>query len=124
MKNKKTISSNYLDFIPAPCNSFKSRIDEAELVTIFVENRGLFHRLAQKFFKKPPVSQIHLDKMGSFIWPLINGNNTIYEIAQRVKEQFGEEAEPLYNRLLQYIRTLEDYGFICVKKPETDKPVS
>lgn len=116
MKNKKTTSSNYLDFIPVPCESLQSRLDETGLVIILVENSGLFHRLAQKFLKKPPVTQIHLDKMGSFIWPLINGSNTIYEIAQRIEEHFGQEAEPLYHRLLQYIRTLESYGFICIKK--------
>lgn len=118
MKKKKTISQNYLDFIPAHYKDLKSTADETGLVTIFVENKGLFHRLAQKFLKKPPISQIHLDKMGSFLWLHINESNTIYEIAQDMKEQFGEEAEPLYNRLLHYIRTLEDYGFIEVKKPK------
>lgn len=116
MRNKKTITSNYLDFIPTHCEALKSETDETGLVTIFIENKGVFHYLAQKFLKKPPVSQIHLDKMGSFIWSLINGKHTVYEIAKQVEEHFGKEAEPLYNRLLQYIRTLEDYGFISIKK--------
>lgn len=115
MKKKKIISSNYLDFIPIPCESLKSETDPTGLVTIFIENKGFFHYLAQKFLKKPAISQIHLDKMGSFIWLLIDGNHSIYEIAKNVKEHFGEEAEPLYNRLVQYVRTLEDYGFIYIK---------
>lgn len=121
MKKKKT-DSNYLDFVPIHCKDFQSQKEEenpdkTELVTILVENKGFFNRLAQKLLKKPPISYIHLDAMGSFLWLHIDGNSTIYEIAQFVKEQFGEKAEPLYPRLLQYIRTLEDYGFIKVKKP-------
>ena len=118
MKKNKTISSNYLDFIPVLSEHFHSETDEAGAVTIFVENKGLFHKLAQKFLHKPAISQIHLDEMGSFIWSLIDGNTTIYNIAQKVKEHFGDDAEPLYNRLVQYIRNLESYGFIDVKKTE------
>ena len=54
--------------------------------------------------------------MGSFIWPLIDGKRTIYDIALLVKEKYGDKAEPLYNRLVQYMRNLEDYGFITIVK--------
>jgi len=115
MKKKRKISSNYLDFIPVLCETLKFTIDDKGLVTIFMENKGVFHFLAQKLFKKPPVSQIHLDEMGSFIWTLIDGKRTVYEIAQQVQEHFGEKAEPLYQRLVQYIRTLENCNFIVIK---------
>ena len=52
------------------------------------------------------------EKMGSFIWPLIDGKRTVYDIGQKVSEQFGDKAEPLYPRLTLYIRTLKEYGFI------------
>jgi len=116
MKNKKNSSKNYLDYIPVHIESLTFTIDDTGLVTLFIENKGLFHFLAQKFLNKPPVSQIHLDQMGSFIWTQINGIDSIYEIAQKVQEHFGKEAEPLYNRLVQYIRTLEDYRFISIKQ--------
>ena len=72
----------------------------------------MFNILAQKFFKRPKVSQIHLEKMGNFIWPLIDGESTVYEIGAKVKEHFGDEAEPLYERLVQYFRILDNQGFI------------
>lgn len=90
-------------------------------VTLFQENKGVFHFLAQKILKKPKVSQIHLDEMGNFVWPLIDGTRTVYEIAQLVKEEFGEKAEPLYERLVQYIQNLENYGFIEVREKTLDK---
>lgn len=111
-KNKK--SENYLDFIPAHDERFVSKTDENGNVTIFVENKGFFNRAAQMVLKKPKVSQIHLDEMGNFIWPVIDGKHSVYEIAVLVKDEFGEKAEPLYNRLVQYIKTLESYGFIKI----------
>ena len=35
-----------------------------------------------------------------------------------VQEQFGEKAEPLYDRLLAYFRTLQGHGFVVLQAPE------
>lgn len=120
MKKKKS-SPNYLDFVPAVSKQFQSKTDDEGVVTIFVENKGVFHRLAQTFLKKPAVTQVHLDAMGSFIWQKINGSSTLYEIAQEVSAQFGAEAEPLYDRLLTYIKRLESYGFISLNKQDASQ---
>ena len=108
-------NSNYLE------KRFKRREDigfsECEgVITLEIENKGIYNRIAQKFFKKPKVSYIHLDEMGSFVWPLIDGERDITEIGVFVKEHFGEKAEPLYERLAKYFKVLESYGFIKFKK--------
>lgn len=115
MKQKNT--DNYLDFIPVPNDMFQWKADEEGKVTIFVENKGVFNRIAQKLLGKPKVSQVHLEEMGNFIWPLLDGKRSIYEIGILVQEEFGERAEPLYPRLVQYMRNLDSYGFIQMKKP-------
>lgn len=115
-KNKKTISGNYLDYIPVYNEKYKSEIDDTGEVTIFIENTGVFNKIAQKLLKKPKTTQIHLDEMGNFIWPLIDGKRSILDISKLVSEEFGEKAEPLYNRLVQYIRNLESYEFIKIIK--------
>ncbi len=107
---------NYLDFIPIHNEKFRFEISEDYKVTIFQENTGAFNWIAQKLFKKPRFSQIHLDDMGNFIWPLMDGKRNLLDIAALVKEEFGEDAEPLYNRLVQYVKTLESYGFIVFDK--------
>ena len=84
-------------------------------ITLEIENKGVFNRLAQKLLKKPKISYIHLDEMGSFIWPLIDGEKDVIAIGEYVKEHFGEKAEPLYERLAKYIQTLESYKFIQTK---------
>ena len=50
--------------------------------------------------------------MGNFIWPLMDGERTVYDIAMLVREEFGERAEPLFQRLVQYVKNLESYGFV------------
>lgn len=46
----------------------------------------------------------------------IDGARTIYDISELVHEHFGDKAEPLYKRLVQYFKTLESYGFITFNK--------
>ena len=116
MSNKKNKSTNYLDYIPQRIESYKWDQDKEGNVTIFVENKGIFNRIAQKTLKKPEVSQIHLQGIGNFVWSLIDGETSIYDLGIKVKEHYGDEAEPLYERLSEYMRMLEQYGFISIKK--------
>ena len=68
--------------------------------------------------KKPRYTQIHLDEMGNYIWPLMDGKNDIIAIASAVKEHYGQKAEPLYPRMAQYFQTLASYEFVILNKPE------
>ncbi|MGN0513647.1 MAG: PqqD family protein [Lachnospiraceae bacterium] len=111
-RNKEKRTGNYLEYIPVHNPAIGSTVDENGNVTILKENKGFFYFLTQKLLGKPRVSQIHLDKMGNFIWPLMDGNRNVMDIAGLVKEKFGDEAEPLYNRLVTYIDTMERYGFV------------
>ena len=89
--------------------------DENGIVTLSVENKGVFNRIAQTLFKKPKISYIHFDEIGSFIWPLLDGEKMILEFGELVDERFGEAAHPLYERLAKYFQILESYGFVRFK---------
>lgn len=115
-KQNNKVSANYLDYIPEHNDAYRWETDEDGKVTIFVENKGFFNKALQLIMKKPKISQIHLDDMGNFIWLLIDGKKSIYDISVLVKEEFGEKAEPLYNRLVQYVYNLESYDFIKINK--------
>ena len=115
MKKKNVISENYLERIPVRAE-LKWSADEEGKITLEIENKGFFNRLAQKLFKKPKISYVHLDETGSFVWPLIDGEKNIIEIGKLVEENFGEKANPLYERLATYFRILNSYGFINWKK--------
>lgn len=119
-KNKKSeFQINYLDLIPERASELRWHRDLKDRVIIEVENTGLFNSITQKVFGKPRFTKVHLDVNGSFIWPLIDGEKTVAEIAQNVKAQFGEKAEPLYPRIVKYFQMMESYHFIkFINMPE------
>lgn len=112
MKKKNTLSENYLDKIPVRSPHLKWTSDESGKVTLEIKNTGFFNRIAQKLFKKPEISYVHLDKTGSFIWPLIDGKTDILSLGEALRKEFGDEAEPLYERLSEFFRILASYNFI------------
>ena len=114
-KKKEVISQNYLEKIPCPAQHLEWSADEEKMVTLFIENTGFFNTLAQKLFKKPRVSQVHLDKMGSFIWPLMDGEKDIIKLGVLVETEFGDEANPLSERLAKFFQILDSYKFISWK---------
>lgn len=112
MKNKNITKENFVDKIPVRKAGLNWSQDENGNITLEMENKGVANRIAQKLLKKPKISYIHLDENGSFIWPLIDGERSIFEIGEAVDEHFGEKAHPLYERLTQYFKILEKYGFV------------
>ena len=111
MKSKK----NFLDFVPviSPKNGWH---ENEGIVVIDMNHTGAFDKVAQKFFHRPSVSHIDLDQYGSFVWKSIDGKRNVEEIAQTLKGEFGEDVEPLYDRLVEYLRILYNNGFIKYDK--------
>ena len=112
MRKKQENKENYLERIPKRPEEYAYTVGEDGIVTLHIENKGVFNKIAQKFFKKPKVSYVHLDEMGSFIWPVMDGEKDITEIGKLVEEKFGETAHPLYERLAKYFQILDSYGFV------------
>lgn len=115
-KKKNIITKNYLEQIPLRAPQYPWSTDEKGIVTLEIENKGAFNRIAQKLFKRPKISYVHLDETGSFVWPLLDGEKDIIAIGKLVEEKFGEKAHPLYERLAKYFQILDSYGFITWKK--------
>lgn len=111
MKTKK-LAENYLERIPVRKANLRWTTDEAGLVTLEVDNKGAFNRVAQVLFKKPKVSFVHLDEFGSFVWQQIDGQRDITALGELVDAHFHEKVHPLYERLAQYCKILESYGFV------------
>lgn len=108
---KKNLQNNYLEKVPKR-SDIRWTEDDTGIITLEIDNKGVFNRIAQKLLKKPKVSYIHLDEMGSFIWRIIDGVSDIAALGEKVEAHFGEKANPLYERLSKYISILESYGFV------------
>ena len=108
--------TNFLDTVPERAAKHEWTEDEAGKITVHMVHDGAYDRLAQRFFHRPRVSRIDLDEQGGFVWCQIDGHRTVEEIAALVKERFGENAEPLYERLVQYLRILRNNGLVVFRK--------
>jgi hypothetical protein len=67
---------------------------------------------------KKPYFKIKLDHVGSFIWEQCDGSLRVKEVAKNLKDKFGEDVEPLYDRLALFLQSLEKNRFIFYKKEE------
>jgi hypothetical protein len=117
-KNKKL---NYLDMTPVRNPKLDTQQEDTGLATLSYENKGAFNRVAQKLLRKPKVSYVHLDELGSFVWLHIDGQSTVGGIAAQVQQHFGDKADPLYPRLVQYFQNLEQSDLITLSKPGKSK---
>ncbi len=109
-------SKNYLDYVPIISARNTWSVQANNIVTVHVIHRGFYAWIAEKFFRRPHVTHIDLDAMGSFVFQNIDGQRNVGMIANLLSEKFGEDAEPLYERLIMYMRILYNNGFIYYKK--------
>jgi hypothetical protein len=82
----------------------------------------VFHhdRIIEKFIrwlvKKPNISDMQLDEIGSEVWKCIDGQKSVYEIGQELVNNFGEKIDPVYDRLIMYLRFLNRKGWISFER--------
>lgn len=112
MKRGGFKNDNYLCAVYLKNQDLPWSEDENGIVTVERENKKIADRVLQFLIKKPAVSHIALDEIGSFVWRATDGETDILTIGEYVKKRFGEKAEPLYERLAFYFKSLEDCGFV------------
>lgn len=113
-KREKKQSKNYLDFIPVKNAEIESEIDNDGIVTVYLEWKGFYNKLAQKFFHRPKVSDIKLDKYGSFVWTAINDQKDVHELSLEMEKQFPGMEKSL-SRLIKFLEILHDHHLIYWK---------
>lgn len=112
MPKTKKLPANYMDLVFVKNESRPWRVKDDGFVEIDMENRGFFNSIAQRFFKKPKISHISLDKYGSLLWQALDGKTTVSDILKAMTEAFPAESDKMLNRVVQFLATLEMHGFI------------
>lgn len=117
MKKKNKGKVNFLDFVPMRVQNQKFQEKEDGTIVMVVERKSMYDKIAHCLRKKTPkCSYYTLDVLGSFVWQQIDGTKDVYEIGCLVKDEFGEDAEPLYERLAKFIQILEMNRFVEYRK--------
>ncbi len=58
-------------------------------------------------FLKHPDVRLTLDRLGSDIWNMCDGETEVRAIAERLEGTYGKDMDPEFNRLARFFRTLE-----------------
>jgi len=116
------MSANLLDLIPVKI--IKAKKNEDGKITILkpkFKNKFMLKYVVPKL--NNPNFKVNLDEFGSFVWEQIDGNLTVDEIGNKLRENFKEDVEPVYERLSLFIQSIERYKFIEYKNydPKQDK---
>lgn len=101
-----------MDIVFVKSEAFPWRKKDDGSVEIDMENKGFFNAVAQRFFHRPRVSHIALDKYGTTLWLSLDGKATVNEVLQKMNESFPDEKEKMLNRVVHFLATLEMHGFI------------
>ena len=116
---KENLKLNLLDCTPVREPDLKWTEDENGIITLHRTHTTFTDRLAHKITKKPlRQSHITLEEFGSFLWKIMDGRTTLRDLADQLKEEFGESIEPLYPRLEKYMVVLKNNKLIFWELPE------
>lgn len=66
------------------------------------QTRGL-GGLMDRFFHRLSANRIRLDEVGGFAWSHFDGTRTVAEVADLMREKFGEVVDPVEERLGQFV---------------------
>ena len=111
---KKKDSKNYLDFVPEKNPEIEYEADEDGIITVLIEWKVFYHKIAQKLFRRPRVSDIRLDELGSFVWNAVDGKKDVHQISKELEQQFPKMGKPV-PRLIKYLEILHDNHLIYWK---------
>lgn len=105
----------WLDLVPVQNKDVKTSEGEGGVVLLIPMN-SLLDFLAKRIHGR--YRKLKLDGQGAFVWNLCDGKQSVREIGNRLRERFGDEAEPLYERLVAFLMDLRRRHLIDLKSPE------
>lgn len=102
---------NLLDMLPVLRDGLAA-VGESGRVTVHVPRQSWIERQAVRFLKQPAVIKVRLDELGSAVVSRCDGSHTVSDIADGLRAEFGEAAEPLLPRLVKFIEVMEANGWL------------
>ena len=105
--NKET---NLLELIPIRISDWKDN-DEGLITLILPKFKSKIGKLFASLFKNP-MYEVKLDAIGAFLWKECDGKNNIYDISQDMVKEFGDDIEPVYERIKIFVTMLKNLNAI------------
>lgn len=87
------------------CDNIEYKVDENRIVTILEKQDHKIQRFFRKLkFKIPLYKEIDFDEISSEVFLQIDGDKTVKEIGDNLEKKYGEKVNPLYERLLIFLK--------------------
>lgn len=110
-RRKVLKKANYLDLTPI-CSK-KHLIGDDEKVTVLIPkftNKFVVEKIVPKL--KHPDMKLNLDEIGSAVWLLMDGKKKVKEIALELSQKFGDNIQPVDERLTKFLTQLYEQRLI------------
>jgi hypothetical protein len=118
-RRKKEIEPeiNLLELVPE--RIVQSETGDDGIVTVLGPRfKSVFMKRLVSSRLKNPYFKVKLDEIGTTVWDNIDGERNIGEIAEILKEKFGESIEPCNDRLAIFFSQLELSRYIRYRNVE------
>ena len=109
-KAKQLEQVNLLDMVPVRLATWSEVKGRVVLERPKPEGGG---RVGEKLRYWLAVRRIRLDERGSAVWKLLDGATSVAQIAEALREQYGEEVEPAEARAGRLIRMLHKEDLVA-----------
>ena len=96
-------STNLLELMPVRQAAWSEV--EGKVVIERTKPQG-FGRVREKLRYWLAIKRIRLDERGSLAWKLMDGSTSVAEVAQALRDEFGEAVEPAEERAGRLVRML------------------
>ena len=103
-KRKQAAAVNLLELKPR--RLFEHReLDDGKVSVQIPRFRSRLMGWYQRRLKRPCL-QLHLDDVGSAVWLACDGQRSVAQIGRELKARFGDDVEPVWDRLAIYIKQM------------------
>lgn len=104
LKNNEDV----LNIIFRVFDNLEYEVDKKNIVIILEKQDHKVQRFLRKLnFSIPQYKKTSLDEYGSCVFLQIDGKKTVKDIGENLEAKYGEEAHPLYERLLLFLNHID-----------------
>lgn len=95
-----------------PISIHKNFKVENEIVTLIFLHNSLWARIVSWLAKKPKVTYLELDELGSYFWLKSNGEKTVEEIIEEMSLKFNDTPFSMESRVVKFAEHLAIKGYL------------
>lgn len=111
--NKNNKETNLLELIPNRISDWKSN-DEGLVTLILPKFKSKLGKMFASKFKNPTY-EVKLDEIGTFLWKECDGVKNVYDISREMLIEFGDDIEPVYERIKLFLNMLTNLKALELK---------